>query len=261
MDANQMIERISKDEFMDMVSKYHYSKVLPKLSKYYLADRQLKAVMSLGWGVRPVHTIKKLFPSLSSGDYYEIGKMCIADEMPKNTATQFISETIKWLKINCPERKILFTWADGMLSKPGYVYQAANFYYGGYILTDTYLTNKGEKVHPRSTGKIGGRPTRQLQTELGWSHWRGKQFRYAYFLCSKKDKKRLLLESKFNWVQNQYPKEKDLLWFVQTPEGWVKADSMPYNKDIAIFSDNAMSVRRKAKQGLLFPVDGSVLHD
>ena len=33
--------------------------------------------------------------------------------------------------------KYLFTWADGLVGKAGYVYQAFNFLYGGYIWTDT----------------------------------------------------------------------------------------------------------------------------
>jgi hypothetical protein len=250
-----MIEEIGKNEFMDMVFKYHYSKVLPKLTKHYLGDRELKAVMSLGWGVRPVHTIKKLFPSLSSNDYYEIGKMCIADDMPKNTATQFISRVIKWLKENCPERKILFTWADGMLGKCGYVYQAANFLYGGYIITDTYLSNDGEKIHPRMTGKIGGRPSLEYQKQNGWSHYRGKQFRYIYFLCDKKTKENLLQESTVQWTINNNPKETDLSWKIQKDGIWVDSEQLPYNKNIASFSDNAKIVTLKSKQKLLFPVD------
>ena len=33
-----MVEIISKDEFIHMVVKYHYSKVLPKLNKLFLGE-------------------------------------------------------------------------------------------------------------------------------------------------------------------------------------------------------------------------------
>ena len=35
--------------------------------------------------------------------------------------------------------KVLFTWADGMLGKCGYVYQASNFMYVGKSESDIYL--------------------------------------------------------------------------------------------------------------------------
>ena len=33
------------------------------------------------------------------------------------------------------------------VGKPGFVYQAANFLYGGFIWTQIYINNKGEKIH------------------------------------------------------------------------------------------------------------------
>lgn len=40
------------------------------------------------------------------------------------------------------------------MGKCGYVYQAANFYYGGEYWTDSYMSDKGEKVHPRTTRQL-----------------------------------------------------------------------------------------------------------
>ena len=38
--------------------------------------------------------------SLNTSHYYEIGKMCIDDDMPKNTGGQILSKTIRWMKQN-----------------------------------------------------------------------------------------------------------------------------------------------------------------
>lgn len=248
-----MVEIISRDEFIHMVVKYHYSKVLPKLNKLFLGDRELKAVMSLGWGVRPLHTIRKIFPTLSTKDYFEIGKMCIADEMPKNTATQFISRVIKYLKNHHPELKVLYTWADGMLGKCGYVYQASNFLYGDYIWTDTYFSSSGEKIHPRATGIIGGRPSIQYQKDNNWTHYRGKQFRYVYFLTDKKEKQFLINSSFVNWRVSG-AKEKDLSWKKLSEEGWVDSTAPPYNKNSYGFTKGGLTSINSAKQGILFNV-------
>jgi hypothetical protein len=131
----------------------HYSPVMPKLTKKWLGayqDNELVGVLTLGWGTNPMGTIKKMFPELTTGDYYEIGKMCMDDEMPRNSESQMISATMKWMKENTPERKYLYTWADGIVGKPGYVYQAANFLYGGFIWSDVYVSETGEKVHFRT---------------------------------------------------------------------------------------------------------------
>ena len=227
-----VVKPISKREFSDMVYRYHYSKVMPKLTKIYLGGfdgDELVAVMSLGWGVRPLHTIRKLFPSLGTKDYLEIGKMCLPDSQPKNSESRFISLCLKYLKKEVPGLKLVFTWADGMLGKPGYIYQASNFYYGGFAETDSYFSGKGEKVHPRTTGAIGGRPSIEKQKEIGFSHYKGRQFRYVYFLCSKKEEKSLLDESDFTWSKSNNPKDCDLKWRKRGEDGW--ADSPPPNYD------------------------------
>ena len=133
----------------------HYSPVMPKLTKHWLGvykQEELVGVITLGWGTRPLHTIQKILgPDFESKDYYEIGKMCMLDSEPKNSETQMISQVVRWIKNNCPEVKFLYTLADGIMGKCGYVYQAANFYYGGEYWTDSYISSKGEKVHPRTT--------------------------------------------------------------------------------------------------------------
>jgi len=73
------------------------------------------------------------------------------DSEPKNSETQMISQLVRWIKKNCPDVLFLYTLADGIMGKCGYVYQAANFYYGGEYWTDSYMSARGEKIHPRST--------------------------------------------------------------------------------------------------------------
>ncbi len=82
------------------VQERHYSPVMPKLTKKWLGayqDDKLVGVLTLGWGTNPMGTIKKMFPELTTADYYEIGKMCMDDEMPRNSESQMISATMKWM--------------------------------------------------------------------------------------------------------------------------------------------------------------------
>lgn len=227
-----------------MVKKYHYSNILPRLNKHFVGfylENNLVGVVTLGWGTRPLHTIKKIYPSLETKDYYEIGRMCMTEDMTRNSESQMISQLIKYIKKTYPEIKVLFTWADGMVGKPGYVYQASNFDYLGYIWTDMYLKD-GIKIHPRQTKqffskgeddkRLSARPTLEQMNKLGIVHYKGKQFKYVYYLCDKKQKK-LLQEECLEPLFLQYPKQNDLEWKMKTSEGrWVKCDKPPYMTDM-----------------------------
>ena len=103
MKYNYEVEELRKQESVMFVEKYHYSPIMPKLTKHYLGfyvNKELKGVLTLGWGTQPKQTIKKLFPHLDTQDYFEIGKMCMTDDMPRNSESQMLSKTISWLKEN-----------------------------------------------------------------------------------------------------------------------------------------------------------------
>ena len=124
------IKEISKPVAAELIQSLHYSKIMPRLTKHFLGcylENELVGVLTLGWGTQPKATIAKLFDGFDTKDYYEIGKMCMKEEMPRNSESQTISSVVKWMKEKCPEKQFLYTWADGIMGKPGYVYQAANF--------------------------------------------------------------------------------------------------------------------------------------
>ena len=226
------IKEIDKTLAVNFIQERHYSKVLPKLTKHWLGcfhKGELVGVLTLGWGTQPLQTIKKLFPNLVSEDYYEIGKMCMDEKMPRNSESQMISSVVRWMKQNLPEKKFLYTWADGIVGKVGYVYQASNFQYGGFIWTDIYISPTGEKIHPRSSKALLKENAEYLGKEkLFWMtpdfmklkgirRIRGKQFRYIYPL-NKEAKKILQKSSTVEWGLS-YPKAIDLKWKEQLDKG------------------------------------------
>lgn len=239
---NFEVKEITKDVALDMIKKYHYSNTLPKLNKCFVGfylENELVGVVTLGWGTRPLHTIKKLFPSLETKDYLEIGRMCMTNDMPKNSESQMLSLLTKFIKQKLPYVKVLFTWADGMLGKCGYVYQASGFIYCGYFLTDVYMKD-GQKIHPRQTRALLSpndkrktvRPTNEQMREYNIEHYKGKQFKYFKFLCSKREKKKLLKDCVVD-LNLPFPKEKDLMWKVKNESGkWVNSSIPKYVSDL-----------------------------
>jgi len=249
------IKEIDKYTAADLVQTHHYSKVMPKLTKHYLGffidDDKLVGILTLGWGTQPIATIRKLFPSLTTKDYYEIGKMCMIPEMERNSESQMLSAVIKWMKINTPEKLFLYTWADGIVGKVGYVYQSANFMYGGYIWTDIYIGPDGEKIHPRTSkwlckenAEFSKREkifwlTRDFMKMKRISRVRGKQFRYIMPLSHKARK--LLDTSSVKWTID-YPKKEDLEWKKQVEDGYEIIKQMPI-MDLSVVNVNKKNVK------------------
>lgn len=246
MKYNYEVREISKEVALDMIQKYHYSNTLPKLNKHYVGfylENKLVGIVTLGWGTRPRHTIQCIFPSLDTSDYLEIGRMCMTEEMPRNSESQMISKLVKWIKKNCPQVKVLFTWADGMVGKVGYVYQASNFIYGGWSVGEMYMQN-GIKIHVRQMKsillpkgekdpRITIRPTKEQMKLHNISHFKGKQYKYLMFLCNKHEKKRLLDECLID-LSLPRPKDDDLSWRIKNLDTgkWETTTKPPYVTDI-----------------------------
>lgn len=239
MKFNFEVKKLHKVSAVDFVQKYHYSPVMPSITKYYLGfflEDELKGVLTLGWGTQPRHTFNKMFPNvgiLNKNDdvwesdindwYYEIGKMCLVSELngKSQAGSQMVSATIKWLKENT-NAQFLYTMADGIMGKCGFVYQASNFYFGEKYFTSVYLMENGEKLHPRTTkelckenAKFLGKDkvfwlTTDFMLHKGIRRIDGLMFRYLYPL-NKKAKKLMLRESSLPWSKN-YPKEESLEW-------------------------------------------------
>jgi len=224
------IDLIPYDQAVRLIKHYHYAKIMPRITRFCVGGvnkNRLVAVCTLGYGVRPLHTIRKCFPDLGVEDYLEVGRLCLSDELPRNTESFFIAGVINLIKKNYKNVKVLYSWSDGIIGKPGYVYQASNFYYGGYIWTEMYLDKNGIRVHPRTlqgisigekTGKFKSR-SYEVAKKMGLVKYFGKQFRYVYPMCSKKQWKKLLKTSPFKWERSGYPKTKDCVWKVQTEKG------------------------------------------
>ena len=278
---------IDKNLTTKFVQKYHYSPVMPAITKHYLGfflDGDLKGALTLGWGTKPRHTFNKMFPNvgiLEKKDekfvhdindwYYEIGKMCLSTELNHNrgAGSQMVSATIKWLKNNT-KCQFLYTMADGIMGKCGFVYQASNFYYGEKYFTSVYLMENGEKLHPRTSKdlcrenaqflvdrygedylknykedpKTGERYPRWFTPDFckykGIRRIDGLMFRYLYPLNKKA--KRMMKQSSMDWDKN-YPKSKNLEWVdvtdkknkksVPQPDFKMDIDNIEYNKNIS----------------------------
>ena len=221
------IERLNKSDAIVFIHKYHYSKILPRLTKKYLGvfeESVLIGVITLGWGTQPLQTITKIFNKhdITSSDYYEIGKMCFLPRVNNsNYGSRIMSILIKWVKNNT-NTLFLYTLADGIMGKCGYVYQASNFRYIGKFKTSVYYDNNtGEKIHPRSAKQLCIENAKhENKKKVFWlthdfceykniDKINGLMFRYIYPL--NKNALRMLKEYP-KYLNNKNPKDNDLVF-------------------------------------------------
>lgn len=217
------IKEMDKETATRFVQKFHYSQIMPRLTKFYLGiynGNSLCGVVTLGWGTQPLQTIKKLFPDCGyvTNDYLEIGKMCFSPQFNNsNFGSMALSLLVKWCKKNT-NIKFLYTLADGIMGKCGYVYQASNFRYIGSFKTSVYMdVETGEKIHPRSAKTLceenaeweGKKKVFWLTDDFckykGIDKINGLMFRYIYPM-SKESRK--VIEA--NYPKLTYPKDGDL---------------------------------------------------
>ena len=243
------IKQIEKDFAVSFVQKYHYSKIMPRLTKYYLGfyeDDVLCGVVTLGWGTQPLQTIKKIFykDDLKTQDYIEIGKMCFlpSKNNDKNFGSRVCSLLTKWIKQNT-DYLYLYTLADGIMGKCGYVYQASNFIYIGSFKTSVYMdVNTGEKIHPRSAKQLCIENalyenkekvywlTHSFCKYKGIDKINGLMFRYIYPLNN--DAKKIL--SKYNEYKGlNNPKDDCLIFEKRIENGKFERINQPkFNMDV-----------------------------
>lgn len=234
----------------------------------YFENSELVGVVTLGWGTQPKQTIQKIFykHDIDTNDYFEIGKMCFR---PDKNNGNFGSQALKLLVQYCKQNtniKFLYTLADGIMGKLGYVYQASNFTYLGSFKTDVYIdkTTK-EKIHPRSAKQLcmenaewSGKTkvfwlTADFCEYKGIDRIKGLMFRYM-FPMSKKYKK--WIDSYPEYQNNTYPKENDLLFERRVENGKYERISQPtFNMDVFEHNYQKYNTNQTSKIKEFFNID------
>ena len=254
------IKEIDKESATHFVQEFHYSQIMPRLTKYWLGlyngDAELCGVVTLGWGTQPLQTIKKLFPKndFVTTDYLEIGKMCFKPQFNNsNFGSMALSKLVKWCKQHT-NIKFLYTLADGIMGKCGFVYQASNFIYIGNFKTSVYMDKKtGEKIHPRSAktlclenAKWEGKEkvfwlTHDFCEYKGIEKINGLMFRYIYPM----DKKaRKVIENTYCYMS--HPKDSELKFEKRVAKGVFEEIPQP-QFNMNVFNHNYQKGKQKCK--------------
>jgi len=138
----------------------------------------------------------------------ELVRLCVNDGLPKNTLSQFVSQTFKLLEGPLS----IISYADAGKNHHGYIYQATNWIYtglGGGV--DFYIDENNREIHSRIMSdyrlKWPDKSRKQIAEELHWKSVEGTyKHRYFYFIGNKRDKKIWLKTLTEKYKPKEYPK-------------------------------------------------------
>jgi hypothetical protein len=194
----------------DWLLNKHYAKRIPSISySFGLYDENniLHGVCCFGFSVSCIQ-LEKMFKPYN---IIELVRLVINDNMPKNTLSYFVSNSINLLN----ESFVIVSYADKEQNHHGYIYQATNWIYTGLGAGGKKYAVKGlEHLHPTaiedSVGRYDknvGNKLEKLKNKYGDKLYLKKlseKYRYFYFKGNKKEKKEMLEKLKYKILT--YPK-------------------------------------------------------
>ena len=187
--SNIEVCEIDKKLSHDFILNKHYAQRLPSISWCFglFIDGSLEGVLTIG---KPASNA--LCDGICGKDFksyvYELNRLIVNADLPKNTLSMFVSKVIKLLK---KENLILVSYADEGVGHQGYIYQATNFIYTGKTKE---RTDKYTEV---------GKHSRHYNNENNHLRkFRSSKHRYVYFVGKMKS---VFIEN-LNYSVEEYPK-------------------------------------------------------
>jgi len=248
------VREISKSIARDIIEKNHYSHkwtscryalgifYQEKSDNAFFVGVNEKLIGCLVYG-HPVgrEAISSISDLVGSDNVLELTRLWIADNYGKNIESYSISQSFRWLKHNTTV-KMLISYSDPEYGHSGGIYRASNWIYQGrgkltsdhnanYDDKGNYsirLTEDGKWLHSRTVGIMyGSRKLENLKQKIGHTFWRKLEptkHRYIYFLCNKREKKRIM--STLRMAVLPYPKTAGV--FTSPPEKIVVGESKEF---------------------------------
>jgi len=237
-----VIEPTIKSVVEELVTKRHYSNkwtaatnlyaVYYKDGKHKFFDEDNLNLIGVVLYGHPVgfRVVKSISEELENDDVLELKRLWIEDGYGKNIESYVISQTLKMLKKDSPQTKVVISYADRNEKHKGIIYRASNWLYQGFEIgrldafmyrypnTKEWLTDRaiGERLGTNSLhGVLDKVPNMEYKVKF-------RKHRYLYFLCNKREKKRLIKELKHPLVDYHHhdndemiPKVEKKYWELQ----------------------------------------------
>jgi len=204
-----LVEAIDKRIGIDLVVKYHYLHRKPPCSKIFgLIDKEhLNEIVGVCcFGVPPSSTLLKgIAGKDESHNIYELNRLWCKEELPRNTESYFISQSLKQI-----DKEIIVSFADTSQNHIGYVYQATNWLYTG--LSTKFLDPKVKGLENQHHATYAhGLSNKELKKKFGnllYYVERSRKHRYILINTNSHKRKKELF-TKLRYKILPYPKNQN----------------------------------------------------
>lgn len=122
---NYEVKSIDNYLTYEWLLKKHYAKRIPSISYAFGLFDNMNLIGVCTFGTPVSSTLRDLW----KGKYelIELNRLCVNDNLPKNTLSFFVSKSINYL----PKPLVLVSYADTSQNHNGYIYQDTNWFYTG----------------------------------------------------------------------------------------------------------------------------------
>jgi hypothetical protein len=181
------------------VARFHYSGTMPDATREVFAGYYPGSILAgfvvFGMGAGKGQYLAVL-PDLKDGEYRELTRLWSPDDMPRNTESRLIGDSLRDLR----GVRLVLSYADPAKGHVGTVYQATNWLYLGMTAGGSRLVDEnGQELHSRLLSiyrmrhpdRYRGMTTRQIAASLGWSEVpNSAKHRYAMLLGDRRQRAR-----------------------------------------------------------------------
>jgi hypothetical protein len=116
------VDRVERSD-VDAMIRQHYIGKWPGVCVLILAmTRDGEFLGTVVFALPPRETSKRY-----GGETWELARLWLHDSVPKNAETWLISKSVKYIRKNRPEVKVLVSYADPSAGHAGTIYKAANW--------------------------------------------------------------------------------------------------------------------------------------
>jgi hypothetical protein len=205
--------KIENSETKEWLTYKHYAKRVPLIVYAFgLFHKESKIMVGVVTYAPPARSLNMGYGCFGEENQvitYELNRLCVEDNLPKNTLSFFVSESLNLLKELHISLEVV-SYADSNNNHHGYIYQATNWTYTGETQSVKVFidTNTGKNVHARTlVSKYGSSSDESLPKNITWEYEKGGKFRYFKFLGNKKQIAKMNKDLKYEI--KPYPKGKN----------------------------------------------------
>lgn len=147
------VDELNSSKANKFTALYHYSgtgfkKAILNLGIFRKDTKKLAGVLQWGCSFQEYINLNRYVKdNIKKEEYLELNRFCMADSEGKNAESQGISLGVKWIKKYRPDIKLLVSYSGRKEGNYGYIYQATNWLYLGYFLSNGFWFLDGEERH------------------------------------------------------------------------------------------------------------------